>query len=67
MYAERLRRPIPYVDKTVYVNWNSLAISAYLQAARALGDAAMNGRQEVRQASFWNRRSISPCARWIAS
>ena len=37
MYEERTRRPIPYVDKTVYVNWNGLCISAYLQAAIALG------------------------------
>ena len=44
MYAARLRRPIPYVDKTVYVSWNALCISAYLQAARVLGpegDGAM--------------------------
>ena len=41
MYAARLQRPTPYVDKTVYVGWNSLCVSAYLQAARALGlDAA---------------------------
>ena len=37
MYAARLLRPTPYVDKTVYVNWNSLAISAYLDAAHVLG------------------------------
>ena len=36
MYAARLKRPTPYVDKTVYVNWNGLAISAYLEAARVL-------------------------------
>lgn len=36
MYAARLKRPAPYVDKTVYVNWNALAISAYLQASRVL-------------------------------
>ena len=36
MYAARLKRPTPYVDKTVYVNWNALCISAYLQAARVL-------------------------------
>lgn len=36
MHAARLRRPTPYVDKTIYVSWNALAISAYLQAARAL-------------------------------
>jgi uncharacterized protein len=37
MYAARLKRPTPYVDKTIYTNWNALCISAYLQAARALG------------------------------
>jgi uncharacterized protein len=37
MYAARLRRPTPYVDKTVYASWNALCISAYLQAARVLG------------------------------
>jgi len=37
MYAARLKRPTPYVDKTVYVGWNALCISAYLEAAKALG------------------------------
>ena len=37
MYAARLKRPTPYVDKTIYVNWNSLFVSAYLKAATALG------------------------------
>jgi len=36
MYAARLERPTPYVDKTVYVGWNSLCISAYLEAAKVL-------------------------------
>jgi uncharacterized protein len=36
MYAARLARPTPYVDKTVYVGWNSLCVSAYLEAARVL-------------------------------
>src|ERR1700722_5990534 len=36
MYAERLLRPTPYVDKTVYVGWNSLCVSAYLEAAKVL-------------------------------
>ena len=36
MYAARLHRPTPYVDKTVYVSWNALCISAYLKAAQAL-------------------------------
>ena len=37
MYVARLDRPTPYVDKTVYVGWNSLCISAYLEAAKVLG------------------------------
>ncbi len=37
MYAARLERPTPYVDKTVYVGWNSLCVSAYLEAAKILG------------------------------
>ena len=36
MYAARLQRPTPFVDKTVYVSWNALCISAYLKAARVL-------------------------------
>jgi uncharacterized protein YyaL (SSP411 family) len=36
MYAARLKRPTPYVDKTVYVSWNALCISAYLKAATML-------------------------------
>jgi uncharacterized protein YyaL (SSP411 family) len=36
LYAARLLRPTPYIDKTVYVGWNSLCISAYLEAAKVL-------------------------------
>jgi hypothetical protein len=36
MYQARLNRPTPYVDKTVYVSWNALCISAYLKAAQVL-------------------------------
>jgi uncharacterized protein YyaL (SSP411 family) len=37
MYAARLQRPTPFVDKTIYVGWNSLCVSAYLEAAKVLG------------------------------
>ncbi len=37
MYAARLQRPTPFVDKTVYVSWNAMCVSAYLQAAQVLG------------------------------
>jgi len=36
MYAARLKRPTPYVDKTVYAGWNALCVSAYLEAAKVL-------------------------------
>ena len=36
LYAARLGRPTPFVDKTVYVSWNALCISAYFEAARVL-------------------------------
>ena len=36
MYVARLARPTPYIDKTVYVGWNSLCVSAYLEAAKVL-------------------------------
>ena len=38
LYAARLQRPTPYIDRTLYTNWNALCISAVLQAARVLGD-----------------------------
>jgi uncharacterized protein YyaL (SSP411 family) len=34
MYAARLKRPTPFIDKTVYTGWNALCVSAYLEAAR---------------------------------
>ena len=37
LHAARLKRPTPFVDKTVYVNWNAMCVSAYLQAAQVLG------------------------------
>ena len=36
MYAARLLRPTPYVDKTVYAGWNAMCVSAYLKAAKVL-------------------------------
>ena len=36
LYAARKRRPTPYVDKTIYVGWNGMMISAYIEAARVL-------------------------------
>jgi uncharacterized protein len=37
MLAARKARPTPYIDKTMYVSWNAMFVSAYLDAARVLG------------------------------
>jgi uncharacterized protein YyaL (SSP411 family) len=37
LYAARLTRKTPFVDKTVYVGWNGMMCSAYLEAGRVLG------------------------------
>jgi uncharacterized protein YyaL (SSP411 family) len=36
LYEARRKRPTPYVDKTIYVAWNGMMISAYLAAGRVL-------------------------------
>ena len=36
LFAARHRRPAPYVDTTIYTNWNALLISSYLEAAQVL-------------------------------
>src|ERR1700691_1837982 len=36
MLAARGERPTPFIDTTIYTNWNALAISAYLEAAQVL-------------------------------
>ena len=36
MYAARLKRPTPYVDKTIYAAWNAMCVSAYFEAAKVL-------------------------------
>jgi len=38
LYAARLLRRTPFIDRTLYTNWNALCISAVLQAARVLGE-----------------------------
>src|SRR6202023_2774206 len=37
MLARRLRRITPYIDTTMYVSWNAMFVSAYLEASRVLG------------------------------
>jgi uncharacterized protein len=36
MLAARGERPAPFIDTTIYTNWNALAVSAYLEAAQVL-------------------------------
>jgi uncharacterized protein len=35
--ARRERRPTPAIDQTLYVAWNAMFVSAYLESARVLG------------------------------
>ena len=35
--ARRERHPTPAIDTTIYVGWNAMFVSAYLEAARVLG------------------------------
>jgi uncharacterized protein len=41
--ARRQRRPTPAVDETLYVCWNAMFVSAYLEAGRILGRADCRG------------------------
>ena len=36
LYAARGERPTPFIDTTVYTNWNALAVSGYFEAAQVL-------------------------------
>ena len=36
LYAAREERATPFVDRTIYTNWNAMAVSAYLEAAQVL-------------------------------
>jgi hypothetical protein len=39
MLGARKPRPTPFIDKTMYVNWNAMFVSAYLEAGRVFGGA----------------------------
>ncbi len=67
MYAARLQRPTPYVDKTVYVGWNSLCISAYLEAAKVLNLAearqfALRSLDRVLSQAYQRRQDPKPAS-----
>jgi uncharacterized protein YyaL (SSP411 family) len=36
LLAARMKRPTPYIDRTIYTSWNAMAVSAYLEAAKVL-------------------------------
>jgi uncharacterized protein YyaL (SSP411 family) len=36
LYQARLKRPAPFVDRTLYTGWNAMCISAFVTAGRAL-------------------------------
>ena len=42
LLATRKPRPTPYVDKTMYVSWNAMFVSAYLEAGRVWEGAGSN-------------------------
>jgi len=46
MLEARRKRPTPFVDKTMYVAWNAMFISAYLEADRVLKDSPYLGCKE---------------------
>jgi uncharacterized protein YyaL (SSP411 family) len=42
--AARAKHGAPFVDQTIYTGWNALAVCAYVAAASALGDEAIEER-----------------------
>jgi len=46
MLEARRKRPTPFVDKTMYVSWNAMFVSAYLEAGRILVDSPNLGCKE---------------------
>ncbi len=43
LLAARGPRPTPFVDKTMYVSWNAMFVSAYLEAAKVLDGSTNAG------------------------
>jgi uncharacterized protein YyaL (SSP411 family) len=63
LFAARLLRPTPYIDKTIYVGWNSMMISAYIEASRILGysearDFALKSLDRI-LAEAWSQTTAS--------
>ena len=43
MMEARRKRPTPFVDKTMYLSWNAMFVSSYLEAGRVLTDSPYLG------------------------
>ncbi len=57
MLEARMLRPTPFIDKTMYVSWNSMFVSAYLAAARTLtGEIASGCRTFALKTMEWMLR-----------
>jgi len=41
MRKARIARPTPFIDTTMYVAWNAMFVSAYLEASRVIKDTAL--------------------------
>ena len=68
LYAARLERPTPFIDKTLYTGWNSMAIRAYLEAGRALQrpaatDFALRSLRRVLDAA-WRNGKVGHVVAW---
>jgi uncharacterized protein YyaL (SSP411 family) len=46
MIEARRARPTPFIDKTMYVSWNAMFVSAYLEASRVLQEREYLGCRE---------------------
>jgi len=58
--AGREKHGAPFVDKTIYTNWNALAVSAYVAAADALADDAIEERAHQVVRAIAARMVVSP-------
>lgn len=59
LYAARLRRPAPFVDRTIYASWNAMFVSAYLEAHHLLPLAANDAeRGRLEQGRAFALRSL---------
>jgi len=58
--AARKAHGAPFVDQTIYTGWNALAVSAYVAAAGALGDDAIEARAHEAIRALAARMVVGP-------